>query len=445
MIRYTNILGPIEKKAFMLQINRYAGTLLYSLEEELAESQIPLDLNAVILAAEQSSRVSCQLLRLLATLVEDGEVPYKRAARVTAFTARILQVIAKESHTASELDYLNRAIEKLESEGMGWAELIRVAETTDPLFPGTDFHFWSALSRNTIPAIEWVRHAREIESAPEHSLDNLTISQNEAVKWLRKFLQWKRTNQYVAGVWVRPIPLIVGPTGVGKSTIIKTFCANLGLKMMHLNPSAWVVTGAASKPWTASMIQDFIQHNEEGVIFVDEIDKFCSREGGWERSLGQELMALLDNRLPESIGWSATDRRRLSERFMIVGAGTWQADHVRRARSMGFNSVSETWDESCLDLSNQTSIPEELLRRFNPNLIHLAPPTRGEIMQRILNIHAALNQPTPSRGQLEELGTQAVTSGENTRWLEGYLSRVMFKECISIYDATIPPQRFALG
>jgi len=43
-------------------------------------------------------------------------------------------------------------------------------------------------------------------------------------------------------------------------------------------------------------------------------------------------------------------------------------------------------------------------------------------MQRI---HAELKQPAPSCQQLEELGRKAVASGENSRWLEGYLARLM--------------------
>ena len=287
-----------------------------------------------------------------------------------------------------------------------------------------DHYFWATVHRNSYPAIEWTEEDDENWSPPPRSaVTQLTASQLAVANRLEDFYRWKRGQQMVAGIWVRPIPLIVGPTGVGKSTVVGHFCNTHRLPLLSLNPASWLPWGATATPWTLQKIQSFIRRHEEGVIFVDELDKFGSesRDGGWYRHLNQELMALLDGRVSELCGWTAEDRAVLDERFLIVGAGTWQSDHRQIAKQMGFNRE----EAPRLDLSGQQSIPEELLRRFNSDILRLEPPTEGEIASRVLQMHDALSIRRPSESELLSLARDAVQSGENTRWLESHLSRLM--------------------
>ena len=424
MLRYSNVESAIERQALLGQVGDYARMLTLRLAA-LGPDDKPGAWQNAVDEAEDHARVSCQVLRYLRSQVAEDEIKDDQAIKTAMFAARILEAIAKDSDTARSLQRIGRAVKKLADECPEWGEMIRIARTLDPQAHGRDRHFWASLFRNTIPTLEWVAQ-EPAEGRCAMPLQNLTLSQLAATKQLECFLQWQRRGQTVAGIWVRPIPLLVGLTGVGKSTIVRHFCCSEGLPILHLNPSAWLIFGASGRPWTLHEIRSFITQHEEGVLFIDELDKFTVGNEGWYRHLVQELMALLDYRIPESSGWSKDDCKRLTRRFLIVGAGTWQADHRQHSKKLGFGAENEK--PFTLDVSNQQSIPEELLRRFNCNLIRIDPPTRGEIIQRVLQIHAELHLPAPSRPQLETLGRQAVESGENTRWLEGYVARMLTAE-----------------
>ena len=420
MLRYTNVESDKERRAFLEQIADYARVFT----KRLAAID-PSNTSAwrtVVGEAEEHSRLSFQLVRCLRVQAEDEEISDNVAMKIAAFAARILEAIAKESGTTDGLIRIGRAVKKLRGECSDWSDMIRMARTLDFQAHGRDLHFWASLSRNTIPAVEWVMDEPS-EGCCSAPVSNLTLSQLNASKQLQHFLGWHRGRQTIAGIWVRPIPLLVGPTGAGKTTIVRHFCISNGLPFLHLNSSSWLIVGASGRPWTLHEIRNFVNQHEEGVLFMDELDKFSARQEGWDRHLVQELMALLDYRVPESAGWSRDDRTRLAERFLIIGAGTWQADHRQHAKKLGFGTEPE--ERFTLDMGKQDAIPEELLRRFNPNIIRIDPPTKGELIQRVIQVHAELHLAPPSRQQLETLGAQAIESGENTRWLEGYVTRIL--------------------
>jgi hypothetical protein len=420
MLRFTNIESAQERRAFFEQIADYAR--VFTTRLAAVKPDAPGAWRDIVGEAEEHSRLSCQLFRYLRVQAEDEEISDNVAMKIAAFGTRILEAIAKESGTADGLHRIERAVKKLRGECSDWSEMIRVARTLDFQAHARDHHLWASLYRNTVPAVEWVMDEPS-EGQCSTPLPNLTISQLNASKQLQQFLGWHRGGQTIAGIWMRPIPLLVGPTGAGKTTVVRHFCISEGLPYLHLDSSSWLIVGASGRPWTLHEIRNFVNRHEEGVLFIDELDKFSAKHDGWDRHLVQELMALLDYRVPESAGWSRDDRTRLAERFLIIGAGTWQADHRQHSKKLGFGAESE--ERFTLDMGKQDAIPEELLRRFNSNVIRIDPPTKGELIQRVIQVHAELRLPPPSRQQLETLGSQAIESGENTRWLEGYVTRIL--------------------
>lgn len=155
-----------------------------------------------------------------------------------------------------------------------------------------------------------------------------------------------------------------------------------------------------------------------GVVLIDKCDKAGAEgDSSWSRHVRGELYALLDRRLSGIVGWEQQHTDRLDQ-FFIIGCATFQSLYTRK-RSVGFNGKRKERP----NIFEQTAIPQELLARFNSNLIYLEPPSAKEFSERVAAIHRELNMPVPSN--LTELGIEASESGLNTRWLEAHVSSVL--------------------
>jgi hypothetical protein len=138
-----------------------------------------------------------------------------------------------------------------------------------------------------------------------------------------------------------------------------------------------------------------IEKHERVCIFLDELDKaFGPGEAGcWERSVMNEVYALLDKQLPledfarfqdkttktSKTGSSGIDPNRL----WIIGCGTWQSLFNPRAtiKTIGFQGGSQ--GPSNADILDQVrtsnSIPAELLARFHATPMLLTYPAPDEV------------------------------------------------------------------
>ena len=249
----------------------------------------------------------------------------------------------------------------------------------------------------------------------------LSRHQRAAIAELKTAYDAFSENLELGGYKPRP-PLVVGPSGVGKTTIIRALAKMAGLPMMLAEPSNWILRGAYTKPYTLDVIGDFVAQHDEGIIAIDECDKFGA-EGGqdWWRSVRGEAMALIEKKT-EALAWGQELKRKLQERFFVVGMGTWQAFFRRVTRN--------TMDEDCRhvnfhELMAEDSIPEELLARFG-NPILLQPPSREDFEEGIKHIHIQLKS-SPSKAEMDTLVDDAVESGKNARWLEDYATAQLFK------------------
>jgi SpoVK/Ycf46/Vps4 family AAA+-type ATPase len=249
----------------------------------------------------------------------------------------------------------------------------------------------------------------------------LSKSQQKLLGPLKAFWRIKREGKRVAGYDPRPIPLIVGPSGSGKTALVRHFAALEELPMKDFNVGTWLVSGAKTEPQTLSEIADFLDGHEHGVLFIDEVDKLFGSTD-WTRHVQQEIYALLDARTDSFPGWGKSLRQKLIRNFFIIGAGTWQARYEVRRRLLGFGGKKPTdpWD---IDVEAQNEIPEELLMRFNADILRLRPLEKEEFVERIREIHDELKIPQLSEERLSALAEKATASGRHNRWLEAYLSR----------------------
>jgi len=214
-------------------------------------------------------------------------------------------------------------------------------------------------------------------------------------------------NEGLAGVNLRPIPLIVGPSGVGKTHAVRHWVRSKDLPLLHLNPGCWNVTGSRSGQFTLSTVQEFVRTSDgHGVIFFDELDKYSCLNSDWSRAVQQELYAILDGRLDHLSAWGAEDAILLQRVFM-VGAGTWQEEFKQKDKT------------DVLD--DQTSIPEELLYRFNRNVIFTGNLTRDDFTRFLKSFWAEVLMEKPAAGELEILAIDAEKTRHNYRWIEAFV------------------------
>ena len=284
----------------------------------------------------------------------------------------------------------------------------------------------------------------------EHQL-NLTSSQKSASLTLERMWNIKSAGiAKVGGTETRPIPLLVGPSGSGKSAVVRDFAQRKNLPMFSLTATTWIVWGAKNDDYTMKALATFVSNHSQGIIFVDELNKLRSNhlDNSWSMSVTTEVMTLLDSdsRLLQ-LGFNAGLLAKLQNGFMIVGAGAWHDQWMasRHKASAGFGgteAAAEVDPALFLEtISSQTGIiPEELLYRFNDRHILITPPSEAEIAERIALIREPLNLPPLQQEELKKLAAQAVASDRSMRWLEAYAMEMLDAAGLSAVPARQPDE-----
>ena len=214
------------------------------------------------------------------------------------------------------------------------------------------------------------------------------------------------------GLKPRLYPLIVGPTGAGKSMLVEKVARELGAAYFRITYGEWIPLGARD-PASATLVRlgRLLAKNPRVVVHVDELDKWITGDREWGRSISTDLWNLLDAKLPwEQIAlvemMSMVDKElqspekpaeptseeapelpslsRRTEHMWIVGSGTWQSVFERRkTRAIGFQpgaAPAGRQDTAQIIEAIRTSkiLPTELTARFATDLLVMTYPTREE-------------------------------------------------------------------
>ena len=264
---------------------------------------------------------------------------------------------------------------------------------------------------------------------------DLTRSQREAYGRLEHFLRLKLFPRVAGGIQPRPHALLIGPSGVGKTALVRGFAEDLLKKrgvafpLFLSDAGTWLPDGARSEPNTLRAIKQWMWREVEqaGIIFIDELDKLYAQQD-WGRSVVQNVLSLLDNRLDSVPYWTETDSRLLEEKVMIIGAGTWQ----KTQKAALTDSANVSRKGARIDrIERDSEIPEELLFRFNADVVYLDPMLEVEIQDRIARIHQDLNLRAPVASRIAELASRASSSNRQMRWLEAYVSKLIEKQYLA--------------
>ncbi len=239
--------------------------------------------------------------------------------------------------------------------------------------------------------------------------------------------------------------LIIGPSGSGKSHVARRIADELGLPCLVINVATWVVIASRSEPWTWTTICEWLSGIEAGVLILDEVEKnstgSSSDYGTYAR---MEQHDLLDGLVPvsakiperedggfpfdfEATGDRSGDRailaKRLRERVMVIGCGTWQSAWRGNARHMGFSMELDAPAEPPSREQILASIDAELRQRFRDEILVLPPMGRGDYEATARSIIGKI--PVEYRAEWRNHLAAAIRKG-----VEGTLGMRVFEELL---------------
>jgi hypothetical protein len=190
----------------------------------------------------------------------------------------------------------------------------------------------------------------------------------------------------------RCYPLILGPTGVGKTHVGRAIAKALEAHFFPVTYGRWMPNGGKGLP-TMLAILDALKQHERLVLFYDEIDKLGGRvDSSWTRSVFNESFYALDGEFPmdeyrrfkRSSEKSSEAEDPDVKRLFVIGCGTWQ--HITKPNAIkpgiGFGHARvDTPSQTALvtRVREAEGMPEELLARFHCQPLVLGYPEPDEI------------------------------------------------------------------
>jgi len=201
--------------------------------------------------------------------------------------------------------------------------------------------------------------------------------------------------RYLApGFKLRLFPLIVGPTGAGKTHLVRTAARRLRARYFKVTRSDWIPQGSATGRPTMYQILDYVTTQPRVLLHLDELDKYRINFSGpeWSAAIAGNLWSLLDGAFPvleylrdtpfppEKNVTEAEINSWIKSRLWVVGSGTWQSvfKENRAGSAIGFAGAHEDAPVTSETIARSELISPELLHRFCSDLIFLEYPNRNE-------------------------------------------------------------------
>jgi hypothetical protein len=204
----------------------------------------------------------------------------------------------------------------------------------------------------------------------------------------------------VPGLKLRLFPLIVGPTGAGKTFLVRSAAKRLRARYLKVTRSDWIPQGSATGRPTMYQILDYVITQPRVLLHLDELDKYRISFSGpeWSAAIAGNLWSVLDGALPvleylrdtpnssEKNVTEAKINSWIQSRLWVVGSGTWQSvfKENRAGSAIGFAGAHENTPVTADAIARSELISPELLHRFCSDLIFLKYPNHHEETARLL-------------------------------------------------------------
>ena len=215
----------------------------------------------------------------------------------------------------------------------------------------------------------------------------LLSGQVAAFDALRLMLRARRERLTAGGIKPRLHGLVIGPSGSGKTHVVRAVAECENLPIFEQSAGSWMPQGAKAELSSARRIAQFVEANETGIIYIDEVEKpfpsDLSKTVPWERYCTDECMSLLDAKVSQWEGWSVPLAEKLDRSFFVILSGAWQAAYsaaFKNHRILGGDWTNLSIADSFMD---DNHLPPELLNRVSTNIIEVLPPSVEELAAMI--------------------------------------------------------------
>jgi hypothetical protein len=241
---------------------------------------------------------------------------------------------------------------------------------------------------------------------------------------------------YFQGIWhgmlIQPrlIPLIIGPSGAGKTWLVQSVAAAKEMPLLQLNVANWIPLGANASAGMATLklIQQSVENHPRGIIHIDELDKFGFHDH-WDNIIRQDVFSVLDRRTFNNLPDNRL-QQRLEQNWFIIGSGTWQSVWERHTKdASGFNlqkSQMALTEEVRYQIDKQNEIPPELQRRFNSRYLIVDHPNE-ETLEAIIEQFKPYFEPRFCEEVRQKI-PDILKSKKGIRWFEEYLTDFLVKD-----------------
>ena len=311
-----------------------------------------------------------------------------------------------------------------------------------------EFRSWACRSRELEAVLGPHCSAEQLDPSP--SAPPATLSRSQRTAWDRMAAL---AGLYFSGrlkdcaIQPRTSVLLAGPSGVGKSHLVRTFAAHIGCAYLRLTYGGWIVSGGRGDKPTMQSIREFVVRNKRCLIHIDELDKIgaLAERSDWYTCFLNEAYSVLDRGgFGEESPIAKQASLRLQNNTFIVGSGTWQdlwsiAGGERVGIGFGGGAATPPPDMGDKIRSSQR-IPTELLNRFDGE-VQLLQPLGREDFAGVLEA-AGLTALAAKAGMPIDLEA-AVRSGLGMRWVESFLTRLHLALAETSPETTAPAQSAA--
>jgi ATP-dependent Clp protease ATP-binding subunit ClpX len=276
--------------------------------------------------------------------------------------------------------------------------------------------------------------SKKISISPQTILEHLNsyvISQEEAKKDIATTLYYHHIKSVLKNAYTAkadgPI-MLIGPTGSGKTFMVKKACEYIDMLFIHVDTSSMVPEGILGY-CMSDLVKDILSlaKGDESkasycVVFFDEIDKLFSTDSEHGASIASQLLSFVEG-TKVKITYSQVEQiknpKAIEEldtsymQFILGGAFQWIFDKKEDKKQYSLyhftNQTSKINPQITLDDLYKENIPKELLGRMS-TIVNLKKFTKDDYLHILTKSKNSPLQEYVDRVEL--LGDRVIISDE---------------------------------